>query len=176
VRDRLAGRIAAKRALQRLTGVAPLAMRVHSAPSGEPIAEVPGHPGARVSVSHRAGHAVAVAVEVGRVGVDIEGVERRPDSFAMAWFDAEERALLGDDPVAQTIAWSAKEAVLKALGTGMALSPHGVRVRAIGGERVEVSLTGDALARHEALGGGSIHARWARVDPDEVVVTVRMAA
>src|SRR5690606_32435631 len=62
IRDRVAGRIAAKRALTALTGVDPLAIRVRSAESGEPVAEVPGQPDVRVSISHREGHAVAVAV------------------------------------------------------------------------------------------------------------------
>ena len=137
---------------------------------------MPGHPGARVSVSHREGHAIAVAVDVGRVGVDLEGIEERPDSFARTWFHAEERAWIGDEPLHQTIAWCTKEAVLKALGTGMALSPHDVRVTGFDGEVVFVELTGEAAQRHEELGGGRLKARWSGIRQDEVQVTVRLAA
>ncbi len=176
IRDRVAGRVAAKRALHQLTGVAPSAVRIRRAPSGEPLADVPGHPQARVSVSHRDGHAIAVAVDIGRIGVDLEGVEARPASFARTWFDSSEQALVGTDPLRQTIAWCAKEAVLKALGTGMALSPHGVRVTHIAHDVVNVELVGDAADHHQALGGGALAVRWAAVNGDEVQVTARMAA
>jgi len=176
IRDRVAGRVAAKRALHQLTGVDPSSVRIRRAASGEPLADVPGHPQARVSVSHRDGHAVAVAVDIGRIGVDLEGVEPRPASFARTWFDPAEQALVGTDPLRQTIAWCAKEAVLKALGTGMALSPHGVRVTHIDESRVNVELVGDVAGHHHALGGGALVIRWAAVNGGEVQVTARMAA
>jgi len=176
VRDRVAGRMAAKRALAELTGVPPLEMRIHSAPSGEPIASVPGHPNVRVSVSHREGHAVAVAVDSGRVGVDLEAVEERAPSFATTWFSAAERQLLGTDPQRQTVAWCVKEAVLKALGTGMAISPHDVQVTSLGAATADVRLTGAALDHHQELGGGALSIRWATATADEVVVSVRLAA
>jgi 4'-phosphopantetheinyl transferase len=175
IRDRLAGRVAAKRALVALTGVDPLAIQVVSASTGEPIARVPGRPGVSVSISHREGRAVAVAVEAGRVGVDLEAVEQRPVHFAQTWFDAREREL-ASDPTAETVIWSAKEAVLKALGTGFALSPNQVRVVAIEGDRIEVSLSGEAARRHVALGGGTLVLRWARFGGEEVLVEARLAA
>ncbi|MCB9679701.1 MAG: SDR family NAD(P)-dependent oxidoreductase [Alphaproteobacteria bacterium] len=174
-RDRIAGRIAAKRALAALTGVPPLEMVVRTAESGEPIAEVPGWPTARVSVSHREGHAVAAAVSHGRIGVDLERVEPRSESFVQMWLSPEEQAL-APSPLEQTLVWSAKEAVLKALGTGMAIAPHHVRVQAITPDAIEVSLVGPALQRLEAVGGGEIRVGWCRVEGDEVLVRVDLAA
>jgi acyl transferase domain-containing protein/NAD(P)-dependent dehydrogenase (short-subunit alcohol dehydrogenase family)/acyl carrier protein/phosphopantetheinyl transferase len=176
VRDRVAGRLAAKRALSSLTGVDALRIRVQSAPSGEPIATVPGHPTVRVSVSHRDGHAVAIAVDSGRIGVDLEGIEVRDPSFQNTWFHSAERDLAGDDPVRQTVLWSIKEAVLKALGTGLALSPHDVIVSSLGHDSATVTLRGEAADTHAAVGGGALTVSWAVADADEVVVSVRLAA
>jgi hypothetical protein len=58
----------------------------------------------------------------------------------------------------------------------MALSPHGVRVCGIDGDRVSVQLVGEVADRHQALGGGTLVVRWVDAKHDEVQVTVRMAA
>ena len=175
-RDRVAGRIAAKRALSALTGVDPLSIRVPSAESGEPLAQVPAHPSVAVSISHREGRAIAVAVESGRVGVDFEAVEARPEHFVQTWFDARERELAGDDPVRQTALWSVKEAVLKVLGTGLALSPNSVRVVALDRESAEVELIGAAAERLRQVGGGPITICWATSGLGQVVAEARIAA
>ncbi|MCA9568129.1 MAG: 4'-phosphopantetheinyl transferase superfamily protein, partial [Myxococcales bacterium] len=173
--DRIAGRVAAKRALSALTGVDPLDIRVLTAPSGEPIARVPGERDVRVSVSHRDGHAVAVAVRGARVGIDLEGVEPRSESFTSQWLSDGERALAGEDAVRTNLVWSAKEAVLKALGTGMAIAPRFVQVTALGDGTVDIALEGPALDRHRELGGGELLVRWERVGP-EVCVQADLAA
>jgi phosphopantetheinyl transferase len=66
-----------------------------------------------------------------QVGVDIEGVEPRSDSFVQAYFAAEEIHWIGqalDDQQALlgTITWSAKEAVLKALQLGLTVETQRV--------------------------------------------------
>jgi phosphopantetheinyl transferase len=175
VADRVAGRIAAKRALSELTGVDPLAIRIWTAASGQPVARVPGHPTVRVSISHREGRAVAVAVSAGRVGVDLERVEVRPESFGRTWFRDDERDLVGD-PERQTIAWAVKEAVLKWLGTGLRSSPHDVRVVEISEGTATVVLTGPSAELHARLGGDALEVTWSTAGADEVIVTVRSAA
>jgi NAD(P)-dependent dehydrogenase (short-subunit alcohol dehydrogenase family)/acyl carrier protein/phosphopantetheinyl transferase len=182
IRDRVAGRIAAKRALAALTGLDPLTIRVQTAESGEPLAEVPGRPDVRVSISHRDGRAIAVAVERGRIGVDLEKIEDRPERFVRDWFSAEERALL-PSPELVTVGWAIKEAVLKWLGTGMRNTPNDIRIVAVcppadpkDGGTAEVFLVGDSAARYVALGADPLQVRWAVVGADEVVVTVRSAA
>jgi phosphopantetheinyl transferase len=174
VRDRVAGRIAAKRALAELTGVDPLSIRVWSAESGEPLAEVPGHPDVRVSISHKDGRAIAVAVDAGHIGVDLEKVEQRAAPFARTWFDDSERAVIAGDATRETVAWAVKEAVLKLVGAGMACSPHDVRVIAIGDGDAAVELRGEVALRHAERGGGEVRIRW--VGTDAVVVLVRCAA
>ena len=122
-RDRITGRIAAKRALQSLTGQEPKAFTIVSAASGEPQVLLKGQQTrTRVSISHRSGIAYATAVSEGRVGIDIEQIERRATSFEKEWFNEEERQLTQGDSTQITLGWSAKEAVLKALGKGLALS------------------------------------------------------
>jgi acyl transferase domain-containing protein/NAD(P)-dependent dehydrogenase (short-subunit alcohol dehydrogenase family)/phosphopantetheinyl transferase len=175
IADRIAGRIAAKRALSELTGVDPMAIRIWTGGSGQPVARVPGHPAVRVSISHREGRAVAVAVTTGRVGVDLERVEVRPESFGRTWFREDERDLVGD-PEKETIAWAVKEAVLKWLGTGLRASPHDVRVVEINEGTARVLLTGASAELHARLGGDALEVTWSTAGADEVIVTVRSAA
>jgi phosphopantetheinyl transferase len=171
----VAGRVAAKRALTALTGVPPHEISVRSADTGEPLAEVPGVPGVRVSISHREGRAVAVAAMDRRVGVDLERIEPRASSFAETWLSPEERSL-GAGPLVETLIWATKEAVLKWLGTGLRASPHHVRVTSLGDGLATVRLDGPLAARHAELGGAPLLVAWSRHGGDEVVVTVRAAA
>lgn len=66
-----------------------------------------------------------------QVGVDIESIEPRSDSFEQAYFAADEMHWIGqalDDEQAllATITWSAKEAVLKALRLGLTVDTRRV--------------------------------------------------
>jgi phosphopantetheinyl transferase len=88
-----------------------------------------------VSISHKAAYAVAAA---GRsaVGIDLETITQRDESFVGAAFDAGERNLLQnvngrgrDEWIAR--AWSAKEAAGKALGVGLSKGPGTVRIQNI---------------------------------------------
>ncbi len=161
--ERIAGRVAAKRAIQALTGAAFEDIRIRNLPSGEPVVELGGQPGPALSISHSGGLAVAVARSSGRVGVDLEQVQQRHPAFTQGWFTAGERELVGEDPGRITCAWTVKEAVLKALGTGMALSPLEVEVLALSDHgTVEVALRGRAASRHLELGGGLLEVRFQR--------------
>lgn len=91
-----------------------------------------------------------------QVGVDIETVEPRPASFVEDWFVPEEwPLLLTEEDCAR--AWAVKEAVLKALGVGMAVSPREVRVESL--QNPSVLLSGAAAQRHRDLGGAPIRVR-----------------
>jgi 4'-phosphopantetheinyl transferase len=88
-----------------------------------------------VSLSHRAKRAVAAVSlepEIG-LGIDLEWVEVRAASFYTDYFTAGELELLNQSvPEAYqqvgTILWSAKEAMLKALGKGLRLDTRSVEV------------------------------------------------
>ncbi|MBW1879697.1 MAG: polyketide synthase dehydratase domain-containing protein, partial [Deltaproteobacteria bacterium] len=173
-RDWLAGRIAAKRALSRLTGARPHTIRILEAESGEPVAEIPNHPEARVSIAHRDGLAVAMAVSRGRVGIDLEHIERRSSALSEDWFDPSEQTLVGDDPERQTLVWSIKEAVLKALGVGHSLPPRDVVVRTLGEGGANVELRAAVAEAHQRSGGGRLIVSWRRDGEAFLVATARL--
>ncbi len=153
--DRRLGRVAARTAVRELTALPDDAFDVMSHASGAPVVE--GPPGVpRVSISHRDGQAVAVAVDRGRPGIDLERVEARAPAFARTWFRPREQALAGGVPERETRLWAIKEATLKALGTGMAISPRDVEVVALGRRRAAVELHDEAADRHRLLGGGAL--------------------
>ncbi|MFN7143940.1 MAG: SDR family NAD(P)-dependent oxidoreductase, partial [Myxococcota bacterium] len=167
--DRLAGQLAARRAVEALVGHPRFS--VVRAPSGEPVVE-----GAdvHVTISHLDGEAVAMAVRSARAGIDLEEVEERHTSFAETWFTPAEQARLAGAE-ALTRAWAVKEAVLKALGKGMALSPRDVEVVALRESDAEVRLYGDAAACHAALGGAPLRVRLGALR-GRIVATVVFAA
>jgi 4'-phosphopantetheinyl transferase len=125
-RRRVLLRAALRTALAAELGVAPAAVPVRTAPSGRPGVGVPG---LDVSCS-AAGPLGVVAVGLGcRVGVDVERVAAwTPDVLDEGWLAGSEQAALTRLPVAArplavTRAWTQKEAVLKARGTGLRDDP-----------------------------------------------------
>lgn len=127
-RRRVLLRAALRTALAAELGTAPGAVPVHTAPSGRPVVGVPG-----LDVSCSASGVLGlVAVCSGRrIGVDVERVTLwTPDVLEEGWLDpVEQRTLVALPPaaraVAATRAWTQKEAVLKARGTGLLEDPRG---------------------------------------------------
>ena len=157
-RDWLLGRYAAKRLvvrhLREETGLpVPLSLlEIGTEASGSPFARLSSdappvagiEPGRRIpvslSISHSAGRSlVALARGDGSadaavaVGADVERVEPRLSAFADDYFTSEELATVSAggeeerDRIVTTI-WSAKEAVLKALGLGLTVDTRSVGV------------------------------------------------
>ena len=132
----LLGRIAIKDAVRmdRWTDGAhplwPIEVAVSNAPSGRPIVD-----GIHVSVAHKDDRAVALVDRHREVGIDLERIEPRSESFLKIAFTPAEMALAAgrdagrDEWYARL--WAAKEAVAKALGTGMT-DPKQLAVRAAG--------------------------------------------
>jgi 4'-phosphopantetheinyl transferase len=137
-RDFRVGRLAAKRALALLHGhELPSAARrfeVRPAPGGAPRAFADGIPlDVTLSIGHSDGRAAA-AVRWGRaeLGCDVERIEERSRAFVLDYFTAAEQAFVDgrcDGGRRATLVWSAKEAVMKALGEGLRLAPATVEVR-----------------------------------------------
>lgn len=93
-------------------------------PHGRP--ELPGLP-LHASLSRTPGRVAAAVSGAGPVGVDVETVERTGfDGFAAVALAPGERAA---DLPARARAWTRKEAVLKAAGTGLRVDPRTVDVR-----------------------------------------------
>ena len=97
----------------------------------------------RISIAHCDGKGVCL-VAIGRdVGVDMEKIEARPESFETTAFRDEELALIADLGGEQrdewiTRMWCAKEAVAKMRGTGFQGNPKRFPVSALDGERAQV--------------------------------------
>jgi acyl transferase domain-containing protein/phosphopantetheinyl transferase len=93
----------------------------------------------QVSIAHKDLFAVAAAGD-GPVGVDIERIEAREESFVRTAFTAEEIALLPvtDRDVWITRFWVAKEVIAKQMGTGLQGRPADFPVTAIEGEDISI--------------------------------------
>ena len=103
----------------------PAAIEIGAAPGGKPIllGAVSAARKIEFNYTHTDGLAL-IAVAVGMpVGIDVEKLGRRADFDAIAgrFFSEAERGLLLDSPGEETFLgiWTRKEAVLKALGSGL---------------------------------------------------------
>lgn len=144
-RQWLSGRVAAKDAVraylrqQGLEGVFPKEMLIENSATGAPVLQpnvtgrVPEH--LRVSISHKDTLAMAIVSEH-PVGIDIERVETRDDSFFAMVFSEAENILLGDEDkaVAGTRGWVVKEVAAKAQGTGLGGRPKDFVIEARDGD------------------------------------------
>ncbi len=174
------GRAAAKDAVRRLlkarhdVDVFPADIEIGHDEKGRPWASVPSLGGSMdypvVSISHSdAWFAALAGYTGGRLGIDLEQVRPREDSFLRIAFDETELALLSslapperDEWV--TRLWCAKEAVAKAVGTGLVGGPRAVAVSAIDVPtgRVEVVLGAGLAGKVPDLAGAAIVARTGR--------------
>jgi 4'-phosphopantetheinyl transferase len=122
------GRFAAKAGVAVWLGVRPTQVEIRAAPDGAPEAWLEGRrAGVCVSLSHRAGRALAVVGEPGTaLGCDLEVIEPRSRAFLNDWLAPAERALVAGaggarrDLVANLL-WTAKEAAAKARREGLRL-------------------------------------------------------
>ena len=130
-RDWRLGRFTAKAAVAAWLGVTPGRVTVVAADDGAPEALVDGEPsGAFVSLSHRAGRAVA-AVAGEPVGCDLEVVEPRSEAFLGDWLAPAEQALVrdaDDRALAANLVWTAKEAAAKLWREGLRLDVRALTV------------------------------------------------
>jgi phosphopantetheinyl transferase len=137
-RDRIAGRLAAKRALAAYFSeecgwdAEGRDLEIINAPDGRPLLRLPkGAPASApsFSIAHCAeGGAAAVAAHGRRVGVDLELVLPRPaEVIAFVAASGEGRGAPPSSPEAQARLWTAKEAALKLLGLGLDADARDVR-------------------------------------------------
>jgi phosphopantetheinyl transferase len=174
-REWLAGRIAVKKSVQRLLSASgepasqEKAVRVVQDPKGKPSAELTDRPGFRighVSLSHSNGLALAVVALPGvfkGLGVDVEKVEPRSESWVNDYFAPEEIrvANAADERWLEfTKIWCLKEAALKALGTGLRFDLKDVCVTSLDGTgRATVELRNEAGRYLDESGWGALDAR-----------------
>lgn len=138
--DWLLGRWTAKRALLSFLENEGLALEmkdisIRKTASGAPAAEfgIPVPP-CSLSLSHRAGHAIAVAAWGDmQIGCDLELIEPRSEAFIADYFSDRERELIRKDPpFFSNLLWCVKESVMKATGEGMRINPGRIEVEVEG--------------------------------------------
>jgi 4'-phosphopantetheinyl transferase len=117
----LAARGALRRALGERLDVAPAALTFATGPHGKP--ELRGAP-VRFNVSH-AGDLALIALAGVEVGVDVERLDRASRAVERALTDGERAVLAPDDRHAHLLrVWCRKEALAKAMGTGLGWAPE----------------------------------------------------
>ena len=89
-----------------------------------------------VSISHKPSLAAAIVGGDKKVGIDLETIEARGETFEQMTFDRIETAFFDTKPAQerafwQTLFWTAKEAYGKYRGTGLEGSPSRIAVRAV---------------------------------------------
>ncbi|HEY5797458.1 MAG TPA: 4'-phosphopantetheinyl transferase superfamily protein [Bosea sp. (in: a-proteobacteria)] len=135
----------AQRIIARQFGLPASLVTIGHDAQGRPLLERPEHSKLHLSLATRAG-VVAVALANHPVGVDVERVDPAQELPIAALHPVEAAALRGLPDSARPLAfarlWSAKEAYVKALGTGFVRAPESFAVRLLTPERFEVS---DAL-------------------------------
>lgn len=186
----LAARTAAKEALQLLLrrehgrDVALTELELLADEQGRPVVAGAGVAGLPtlpvVSMAHAGGLAVALAAPGGDLGVDLEPVRRRADGFADAAFQASELTVIGQLPQELRDEWTlrcfcAKEALAKALGTGLLRSPRDLAVTALdpAQDTVTLELGGGLAALRPDLAGAPLLVHTVR--DDDLVVTTTVA-
>jgi phosphopantetheinyl transferase len=154
----LAGRIAAKDAVRRYLyehghpPLFPAEVQVENDAEGRPYVRGPFEADLHLSISHKDNLAAALVSEGTGCGIDIERIEDHGEGFARYAFDEGELALLPSRSSEWlTRLWTAKEAVSKALGTGIS-DPRSLRLSTleeanlmVNGHWVETQQVGDYI-------------------------------
>jgi phosphopantetheinyl transferase len=134
----LSGVVAAKRAATVVTHASPSSIEVTKEASGRPILKIQGAAAPNVSIAH-AGEFAFATVGSGAFGIDFEPVVARDAAWRREAFGSAEldsfalfsMSLGESEAVVETVAWCAKEAALKAMGTGLRVPLRQVEVLTI---------------------------------------------
>lgn len=110
------------------------AVRVSRGPHGKPLASAPKAPETSIYVSAaRAGGLWVYAVtQIGPIGIDVERAEEQIQPTE-SWCTEDELTAFSRMPIVQrrraaVLTWTCKEAVLKAIGTGLSVQPSRLNI------------------------------------------------
>ncbi|PEN06700.1 hypothetical protein CRI93_08650 [Longimonas halophila] len=159
-RSFVAGRTALKTLVARHTGQAPGAVRVHVADDGSLSVDGPLH----VSLAHSDAWAVAVLAPV-PIGIDLEQIQPRDAAVARFLFAPDDRdtlhALPGTPNEQLVLAWTLKEAVLKARRSGFRCSPKTIQLQVDAeAQTARAIVTRTTPHDHWQLAFGRRHGYW----------------
>ena len=135
-----------------------------------------------ISIAHTPGMIAAAIAVNGRIGIDIERVGRDlSEDFTESVFTAEEHDLAarsGEGPLTMLRFWCGKEALAKALGTGLRYNPSDLRVRAVDAAtgRLDLELAGQWLDAFRTLRGRAMPVHTALADDHLLATCVIPAA
>lgn len=142
--------------------------------SGKPHAHGPWRERMRdrldISIAHTTTLVAAAIALNARIGIDLERIGRDlSDDFSRSVFSPEENELAassGDGPTALLRFWCAKEALAKALGTGIRYNPGDLRVRRHDAQtgNLELELAGQWLDAFKNLRGHALPVHTSTVD------------
>jgi len=128
-----------------------------------------------VSLSHRAGRALAVVIDAPKVaGCDLEVIEPRSEAFVRQWMAPPEQRLIDDSdaserPLFANLLWTAKEAASKVRREGLRLDVSAAVVT-LGGASERSGSWRPLQVRFD--GEARPTAGWWRVEPGWVMTVV----
>jgi 4'-phosphopantetheinyl transferase len=116
-----------RRLLARYAGCAPDALTIGAGAHGKPYLE---HAALRFNLSHSGEHTVVAVAADCELGIDLEHVRRirRRGALLERCFTTAEQARIGGDDTALLRYWAAKEALVKAIGRGIAYGLRRIEV------------------------------------------------
>jgi len=131
----IAGRWLLRSVLSALVGLAPAAIRLHKDERGKPSVLGASASAPSFNISHSGGLVALVLAPKRRVGIDVEAQRPLVDAVRLAQRILTTREAAGFQALPESAredalltAWTRKEAVLKAIGTGIAGSPESIDV------------------------------------------------
>jgi phosphopantetheinyl transferase len=138
--SRLAAKLLIREVIPDLNNLPLSSVRVQKEPSGLPylFVENSGRIPGSFSLSHSQGFVlIAFCAEISRLGVDLEFVEPRSETFAWDYFTQSECSLIQSHstshyPLLENLLWSAKESILKAAGLGLNQDTRKVQITGFG--------------------------------------------
>jgi len=144
-----------------VTGLPPDLYCIATEPSGRPaVTDRDGTPSAIfISLSHSGTHLAVAATAVGPIGIDIELAKPRRDLAGIAeaaFGQTERRRCERDGPNGFYRIWTLREAIAKALGTGLAMVTDRVDRVADGPDEGYWNWQGWQLAHHRIAAGLSL--------------------
>jgi 4'-phosphopantetheinyl transferase len=158
------GRVALRRLLGERLGIAPAELRFDYGERGKPSL---GGAGVSFNLSHSGDLALIAICDRGAIGVDLERLRPRPrlDLLARRVLTDDERELLNRARGAGAGArwflrcWTAKEAVAKAFGFGLALAPSRINVVPDGANRA-IAEVAPAASKPLPAGAQALQVQW----------------
>jgi phosphopantetheinyl transferase/malonyl CoA-acyl carrier protein transacylase len=135
-----------------------------------------------ISIAHTSGLVAAAIAVNGRIGIDLERLGRdMTDDFSRSVFTLEEQELAaqsGEGPTTLLRFWCAKEALAKALGTGIRYSPSDLHVRTMDAStgRLELEIAGQWLDVFRPLQGRAMPVHTALLEDHLLATCVIPAA